>query len=149
MDIQFSLVPSTDEIVMRATVGVRSALETQTPRGAASLVADAAEEFRTKYAEFVDWLRADADKRGVLTREARTASLPSATLTPSCKGCGAHVEEAGQLCASCEHKGHLRAPEGMVQLKDQGTPKYKTEGNFRDLPAEFTEERDIPRVSES
>jgi hypothetical protein len=148
MDITFSLAPSTGEITARVVLGSRTLLEQQTPRGAANLVAEMAEEFRTKVAEFADWLRMDAQQSG---RPAATLSpaLPHATMSPSCKGCGTAVEKAGDLCPSCEHKNHLKAPEGMVKLKDQGVPAYRTEGNFRDLPQPEIADADIQRVADS
>lgn len=147
MDINFTYSPAQDEIVARVVIGTSSVFTAQTPRGAANLVAEMTEEFRTKLAEFVDWQRAGQSTDQLVTRA--TAALPSVTQSPSCKGCGIAVERAGDLCAECAHKSHLKAPEGMVKLKDEGKPRYKTEGNFRDLPAPEIAEDDIVRVSES
>lgn len=132
MHIDFTLAPSTGEITARVIIGTRTELAEQTPRGAANLCVEMAEEFRTKLAEFTDWLRADGAQTA---QHALTPELPKATSTPSCKGCGTAVERVGDLCPSCEHKQHLKAPEPRIAIASQGEPLYKREGNFRDIDA--------------
>jgi hypothetical protein len=130
MDIHFTITPTTGEITAHVGLGSRDALAEQTPRGAANLVVEMAEEFRTKLAEFTDWLRSDS-----APSITRAPAFPSATNAPSCKGCGTSVERVGDLCPSCAHKKYLQSPEPRIAIANQGEPLYKREGSFRDIDA--------------
>lgn len=138
MDIDFTFNPTTGDLSAHVNLGDRTTLAEQTPRGAANLVTEMAEEFRTKLGEFTDWLRANNTQSA--PGETLTAKLPSVTQSPSCTGCGTAVGAPGELCAECEHKQHLRAPEPRIAIASQGEPLYKREGNFRDVSVATTEQ---------
>jgi hypothetical protein len=54
--------------------------------------------------------------------------LPSATQSPSCRGCGTYVEKAGDICPVCIDKPQFAAPKATFEMGAQPDPAYRDGG---------------------
>ena len=107
--------------IITVKIGERAQIAAMSANDAAAEVRRISDNFVAVLTDRIDAIRTEHAGVGVARPD---SSLPSAVQSPSCKGCGMHVEPGERYCTACKEKPQYQSPRATIETGPQPAPPY-------------------------